>query len=51
MKNSKDKEHIFWVYEALFYHNKKWSVDGQIIYFNGEKVHYSEFMKAKRGTL
>lgn len=39
------------VYEYLFYMNKQWTFPGQSIYFQGELIHYSEFMKAKRGTL
>lgn len=39
------------VYECLFYHNKKWTFDGQSMFFNGSLIHYSDFMKAKRGSL
>lgn len=39
------------VYECLFYHNKKWTFEGQNMFFNGSLIHYSDFMKAKRGSL
>lgn len=39
------------VYELLFYNNKKWLFDGQSVFFNGQLIHYSDFMKARRGTL
>jgi len=39
------------VYECLFYNSRKWSFDGQSMFFNGSLVHYSDFMKAKRGSL
>lgn len=39
------------VYEALFYHDKKWPFDGATIFFWGTLVHYKDFMKAKRGSL
>jgi len=39
------------VYECLFYNNKKWTFEGQSMFFNGSLVHYSDFMKAKRGSL
>lgn len=39
------------VYECLFYHNKKWTFEGQSMYFSGSLIHYSDFMKAKRGVL
>lgn len=39
------------VYELLFYNNKKWDFSGQSMYFNGSLIHYSDFMKAKRGSL
>ena len=39
------------VYECLFYNNKKWPVNSQSMFFNGQLIHYRDFMKAKRGTL
>lgn len=39
------------VYECLFYNDKKWPSNGQSTFFNGNLVHYSDFMKAKRGSL
>lgn len=45
------KEYISSVYEFLFYVNKKWNFDGPSQYFNGNLIHYKDFMKAKRGTL
>lgn len=39
------------VYDYLFYSNRKWSFDGQSVYFNGTLIHYSDFMKARRGSL
>lgn len=39
------------VYEFLFYTNKKWDFDGQVRFFRGERIHYSDYMKAKRGAL
>lgn len=44
-------EHRNMVYQALFYHNKVWPHEGPTIFFYGERIHYSEFMKAKRGAL
>lgn len=45
-------EHVKIVYECLFYHNMKWpKPDGPVILFMGEKIHYSEFMQAKKGLL
>jgi len=39
------------VYEYYFYNDKKWTFDGQSVFFNGHSIHYSDFMKAKRGNL
>jgi len=39
------------VYECLFYNDKKWTANGQNCFFNGSLIHYSDFMKAKRGSL
>lgn len=39
------------VYRFLFYVNKQWDFDGPSQYFDGTLIHYSDFMKAKRGTL
>lgn len=39
------------VYECLFYKDKQWNFDGQSQFFNGSLIHYSDFMKAKRGSL
>ena len=39
------------VYEYLFYSGRKWSFEGQSVYFNGTLIHYSDFMKARRGNL
>lgn len=39
------------VYECLFYNDKKWPAQGQSTFFNGSLIHYSDFMKAKRGSL
>ena len=39
------------VYRFLFYVNKQWDFDGPTQYFEGHSIHYSDFMKAKRGTL
>ena len=39
------------VYEYLFYSNRKWGFEGQSVFFNGTLIHYSDFMKARRGNL
>ncbi len=39
------------VYEYLFYVNKKWESDTFSVFYNGHLIHYSDFMKAKRGSL
>lgn len=39
------------VYECLFYNDKKWPFQSQSTFFNGSLIHYSDFMKAKRGSL
>lgn len=39
------------VYEFLFYVDMDWKHDGPTQFFDGVKIHYSDFMKAKRGTL
>lgn len=39
------------VYDCLFYNDKKWSFSDQSSFFNGSLIHYSDFMKAKRGSL
>ena len=39
------------VYEYLFYSNRKWGFEGQSVFFNGTSIHYSDFMKARRGNL
>lgn len=39
------------VYECLFYNDKKWIANGQSCFFNGSLIHYSDFLKAKRGSL
>lgn len=39
------------VYEFLFYTDKKWEHQGPTQFFNGVSIHYSDFMKAKRGSL
>ena len=39
------------VYEFLFHVNMVWSHDGPAQFFDGVRIHYSDFMKAKRGTL
>jgi hypothetical protein len=39
------------VYEYLFYNGKKWTFNGQSCFFNGSLIHYSDFMRAKRGSL
>lgn len=39
------------VYECMFYNDKKWTFSGQSVFFNGSLIHYSDFMKAKRGSL
>ena len=39
------------VYECLFYNEMKWPTKSQSTFFNGTLIHYSDFMKAKRGTL
>ena len=39
------------VYECLFYNEMKWPVKSQTTFFNGTLIHYSDFMKAKRGSL
>lgn len=39
------------VYECMFYNDKKWPFNGQSCFFNGSLIHYSDFMKAKRGSL
>ncbi len=39
------------VYECLFYNDKKWPTNRQNCFFNGLLIHYSDFMKAKRGSL
>lgn len=39
------------VYEYLFFMNRKWTFQGQSVFFQGELIHYSDFMKAKRGAL
>ena len=39
------------VYECLFYNDKQWTSNGQNCFFNGSLIHYSDFMKAKRGSL
>lgn len=38
-------------YECLFYNGHKWTFTGQNTFFNGSLIHYSDFMKAKRGSL
>lgn len=42
---------IHTVYECLFYNKRKWPVNSQSMFFDGQLIHYSDFMKAKRGTL
>lgn len=39
------------VYEYYFYNDKKWTFEGQSVFFGGQSIHYSDFMKAKRGSL
>lgn len=39
------------VYECLFWHNKTWPHEGPTIFFWGTRIHYKDFMKAKRGSL
>ncbi len=39
------------VYRFLFYVNKQWDFDGPTQYFEGNSIHYSDFIKAKRGAL
>lgn len=39
------------VYEYYFFNNKKWTFEGQSVFFGGQSIHYSDFMKAKRGSL
>ena len=39
------------VYNFLFYKDGKCDHDGPTQYFWGTLIHYSDFMKAKRGTL
>lgn len=39
------------VYEYYFYNGKKWTFEGQSVFFGGQSIHYSDFMKAKRGSL
>lgn len=39
------------VYEYLFYSEMKWDANSPSVYFNGTLIHYSDFMKAKRGSL
>lgn len=39
------------VYECLFYNDKKWPVNSQYMFFDGQLIHYRDFMKAKRGSL
>lgn len=39
------------VYRFLFYVNKQSDFDGPSQYFDGTLIHYSDFVKAKRGTL
>lgn len=39
------------VYEYLFQQDMKWTVNMQSAYYNGALIHYSDFMKAKRGSL
>lgn len=39
------------VYEYYFYNDKKWTFEGQSVFFGGQCIHYSDFMKAKRGNL
>lgn len=39
------------VYEYLFLQKKKWTADIPSVFYNGSLIHYSDFMKAKRGSL
>lgn len=39
------------VYEYLFHQEMKWTANMQSVYYNGSLIHYSDFMKAKRGSL
>lgn len=39
------------VYDFLFYNDQEWNFSGQSQYFYGELIHYSDFMKAKKGVL
>jgi len=39
------------VYEYYFRNDRKWTFPGQVVFYNGARIHYSDFMKAKRGTL
>lgn len=39
------------VYEYYFFNNKKWTFEGQSVFFGGQSIHYSDFMKAKKGSL
>ncbi len=51
-KSDIEKEFRDSVYHCLFYYDKKWPDDaGPTIFFYGQRIHYSDFMKAKRGTL
>lgn len=46
-----EQEYINLVYEYLFYVDKKWNSNGPTAFFHGAKIHYKDFMKAKRGSL
>lgn len=39
------------VYEYYFANGRKWTFDGQVVFYNGARIHYTDFMKVKRGTL
>lgn len=48
---NKREEYRRVVYDFLFYCDKKWDFPGQSQYFLGHSIHYSDFMKAKKGML
>lgn len=39
------------VYDYLFYMGRKWTFEGAVVFWRGTRIHYSDFMKAKRGSL
>lgn len=50
-EHQKKEDHRNAVYNFLFYCNQKWDHDGPTQFFDGFSIHYSDFMKAKRGEL